>query len=87
VYFEEQWQQETFLNGEAPGLYQDPYGLLNLRAGMTTRDGRAAVELWGSNVLDARYIIDAGNTGLAFFAPTYIPGPPVRLGIRATIRP
>ena len=86
VYFEEEWQQETFLDGEAPGLYQDPYGLLSLRAGLTVWDGRATLELWGSNLLDTRYIIDAGNTGLAFYVPTYIPGPPRLLGARFTAR-
>lgn len=86
VYFEEEWQQETFIEGEAPGLYQDAFGLLNVRAGITTTDGRATVELFGTNLLDADYIIDAGNTGLTFYAPTYIPGPPRLLGLRVTAR-
>ncbi len=86
VYFEEEWQAETFLDGEAPGLYQDPYGLLNLRAGATVMGGRATVEVWGSNLLDTEYIIDAGNTGLVFYAPTYIAGPPRLLGLRVTAR-
>lgn len=86
VYFEEEWQEETFLDGEAPGLYQDPYGLVNLRAGLTAFDGRATVELWGTNLLDADYIIDAGNTGIAFYAPTYIAGPPALFGLRVTAR-
>lgn len=86
VYFEEEWQQESFLDGEAPGLYQDPYGLLNLRAGVTTDDGRATLEIFGTNLLDADYILDAGNTGLVFYAPTYIAGPPRMLGLRVTAR-
>ncbi len=86
VYFEEEWQQESFLDGEAPGLYQDGYGLLNVRAGITTTDGRATVEVYGSNLMDTRYIIDAGNTGLTFYAPTYIAGPPRLLGLRVTAR-
>lgn len=87
VYFEEQWQEETFLDGTAPGLFQEPYGLLNLRAGLSTLDGRATVEAWASNLLDTRYIIDAGNTGLTFYDPTYIAGPPLLFGVsvKATI--
>ncbi len=86
VYFEEHWQEETFLDGQAPGLYQDPYGLLSLRAGLTAFDGQATLELWGSNLLDADYIIDAGNTGLVFYAPTYIAGPPLMVGMEITVR-
>ncbi|MDX1674789.1 MAG: TonB-dependent receptor, partial [Longimicrobiales bacterium] len=86
VYFEEQWQQESFLHGEAPGLYQEPYGLLNLRAGLTALDGATTIELWGTNLLDTRYVIDAGNTGLVFYAPTYIAGPPLLFGLRVTAR-
>lgn len=86
TYFEEEWQEETFLDGTAPGLYQEPYGLLNLRAGLTALDGRATVEVWGVNLLDTQYIIDAGNTGLTFYAPTYIAGPPLLFGVRLTAR-
>ena len=86
VYFEEEWQEETFLDGTAAGLYQDPYGLLDLRAGVTTLDGRATVELWGQNLTDTDYIIDAGNTGLIFYAPTYVAGPPLLFGVRVTAR-
>jgi outer membrane receptor protein involved in Fe transport len=86
VYFEEEWQQESFLEGEAPGLYQDGYGVLRVRAGVTTADGRGTFEVFADNVLDTRYIVDAGNTGLIFYAPTYIPGPPRMLGLRMTAR-
>lgn len=91
VYFEEQWQGEVFLEefrpgGLAPGLYQDGYGLLNLRAGAELMGGRAEVELWADNLLDTQFIIDAGNTGLALYAPTYIPGPPLLFGVRVTGR-
>ena len=86
VYFEEEWQQESFLGGEAPGLYQDPHGLLNVRAGVSTTDGRATVEVFATNLLDTDYIVDAGNTGLTFYAPTYIAGPPRLVGLRVTGR-
>ena len=86
VYFEEEHQEETFGGGLAPGLYQDGYGLLNVRAGADLLDGRASVELWANNLFDEEYIIDAGNTGINFFAPTYIPGPPLLFGIRVTGR-
>lgn len=91
VYFEEQYQGEDFRAPQldrplAAGLYQDPYGLLNLRAGADLLAGRASLELWANNLLDEEYILDAGNTGLAFYAPTFIPGPPLLFGARLTAR-
>ena len=86
VYFEEEHQDETYL-GIAPGLFQDDYGLLNARAGIEVLEGRGSLEAWANNLLDEDYIIDAGNTGLNFFAPTYIAGPPLLFGLRVTVRP
>lgn len=86
VYFEEEHQGETFMDGVAPGLHQDSYGLLNVRAGAEILQGRASLELWTSNALDQRYIIDAGNTGLLFYAPTYIAGPPRLFGVTVSAR-
>jgi outer membrane receptor protein involved in Fe transport len=92
VYFEEAWQDDVLLDelragGVAPGLFQDAFGLLNVRTGAELLGGRASIEVWVNNVLDEEYIIDAGNTGLTFYAPTYIPGPPRMVGIRVTGRP
>lgn len=91
VYFEEDYQGEDFRAATldrslAPGLYQDAYGLLNLRAGAELMAGRASLELWANNLLDQDYIVDAGNTGIAFYAPTFIPGPPLLFGLELTAR-
>jgi len=77
VYFEEENQ---------PGIEQDAYGLLNARLGYNTKNRKYEVALYGSNLLDAQYLIDAGNTGLVFGTPTFIAGAPRFFGIQVRAR-
>lgn len=62
-------------------IADDAASLLNLRFGLIKDDG--AYELTGfvRNALDEEYIIDGGNIGVEFGAPTFIPGPPTLWGI------
>lgn len=55
---------------------QKAYGLLNLRGGVRNPDGRWWLELALKNALDAKYVIDAGNTGDNFGVPSFIAGQP-----------
>ncbi len=64
VYFEDENQ---------PGIEQDGYGLVNLRAGWRFAD-RWEVAVWGNNLADKKYLTDAGNTGILFGIPTVIAG-------------
>lgn len=75
VYFDED-------NGD--DVMQEGYGLLNLRGGIE-RSG-FQLELFMNNVLDKKYIIDAGNTGRNFGIPTYIAGAPRFLGAELSYR-
>ena len=64
----------------APDNIQDElqrgYAIVNLRAGYNFGGGRARVEVWADNLLDKKYIKDAGNTGDALGLPTFIAGQP-----------
>jgi outer membrane receptor protein involved in Fe transport len=71
VYFEDQNQ---------PGIEQDGYGLLNLRAGWRFNE-KWEVGIWGNNLADEEYLTDAGNTGLLFGIPTVIAGPDRSFGV------
>ena len=71
VYFEDQNQ---------PGIEQDSYGLLNLRAGWRFNE-KWEVGIWGNNLADEEYLTDAGNTGLLFGIPTVIAGPDRSFGV------
>jgi outer membrane receptor protein involved in Fe transport len=81
------WKSEVFFEEtNLPEIRQDAYGLLNVQAGLAFADERYEITVWGRNLLDEEYIIDAGNTGGGFGIPTFIAGPPRFLGVRLTAR-
>jgi len=59
---------------------QDGFGVLDIRATWTSVDGQYRVEVFGENVLDEEYLLDAGNTGDAFGIPTFIAAAPATYG-------
>lgn len=62
-----------FEDANQPNLYQPGYGLFGLRAGL--RFGQHwDLSVWGENLANKKYLIDAGNTGLLFGIPTVIAG-------------
>jgi outer membrane receptor protein involved in Fe transport len=69
-----------FEDANTPGLEQDGYGLLDLRAGIEYK--KIILAFWGSNLSEAKYIVSAGNTGSLFGAPTFIPGAPILFGTK-----
>lgn len=66
--------------------FQKSYGLLNARLRFTPGRGNWSVELFGDNLTDEEYVIDAGNTGDSLGLPTFIAGAPRTWGIAVTIR-
>lgn len=77
VYFE-----ETNL----PEISQGAYGIANLRLGVKSADDKWTVALYGQNLFDKEYIIDAGNTGGSFGLPTFIAGTPRFLGVEVSVK-
>lgn len=69
-----------------PLISQDAVTLVNLRAGLSFRDDRIKVSAYVRNVTNARYLLDAGNTGGAFGYPTFIPAEPRFYGLQVTGR-
>ena len=63
-------------------LEQDAYGLLNLNLALRMKDPNLSLSLFASNVLNQEYIIGAGNTGMMFNVPTYVPGAPRMIGAK-----
>ncbi|GAW40977.1 Colicin I receptor precursor [Brevundimonas sp. SH203] len=61
--------------------YQDAYGLLNLRIRYAPDGAHWGVEAFGENILDEKYIKDAGNTGDGLGMPTFIAGRPAAYGL------
>ena len=77
VFFEEENQ---------PGIEQKAFGLLNTRLGIHLANRKYEIALYGSNLLDEQFLIDAGNSGLAFGIPTFISGPPRFFGCQFSLR-
>lgn len=67
VYFEE---------SNEPELTQDAFGLLNFTAGYRFKPGKVYYEIgaFGKNILDEKYVVDAGNSGRMIGFPTYVGG-------------
>lgn len=73
-----------FEDANTPGLEQDGYGLMNIKAGIEYKNINLA--FYGSNLSGEKYIISAGNTGSLFGYPTQIPGAPRMFGAKIRLR-
>ncbi len=63
---------------------QKGFALVSARVGYTFNGGQFRVEGFVENVLDKKYIKDAGNTGDALGMATFIPGEPRTYGVQLT---
>ena len=73
------WQSHVFTdndNDRFVGVRQDSYGLLRARVRYDDPSERYFAEIYGNNIADQEYLIDAGNTGAGFGLPTFIAGAP-----------
>lgn len=76
------WKSAVYFEDDNnPAYYQKAYGLLDLRLGVRFDHGTWDVGLWGRNLTNQKYLMDAGNTGATFGVPTYIPGAPRTFGV------
>ncbi|MCC5919093.1 MAG: TonB-dependent receptor [Cyclobacteriaceae bacterium] len=81
------WKSDVFFEEEnQAGIEQAAFGLLNLRMGVSLLENRVELAIYGSNLLDEQFLIDAGNTGQNFLTPTFIAGPPRFFGFQVTGR-
>ncbi len=79
------WRSHVYFEDDnTPGIEQDGYALVNLRLGVQLAEGRWDIALYGNNLADKDYLIDAGNTGRLFGTPTFIQGLPRTYGITVT---
>lgn len=82
------WKSSVFFEDDNdPALTQGAYGLLNFTAGV--RFGKKKINydlsVYGKNVLNEEYLIDAGNTGNTIGFPTYIAGSPSQFGVQVRL--
>ena len=72
-----------FEDNNDPELVQDTHGLLNLNLAFRFHNQGLNVSFFANNVTNENTIISAGNTGLMFGLPTFVPGLPRTFGARA----
>jgi iron complex outermembrane recepter protein len=79
------WQSHFwFTEANTPGLEQPAYGILNIDFGIELDEPNLAIHIYGTNLLEENYIASAGHRGGQFGMPTFVPGAPRMLGVRAT---
>lgn len=61
---------------------QDAYGLLDARIGIEIPKNNVQFSFFMNNILNEKYLIDAGNTGRNFGIPTFIAGAPRMWGVQ-----
>ena len=66
--------------------FQNGYVLVNARLGYEAPGGAWRIEAFAENLLDRKYINDAGNTGDSLGLPTFIAGAPRTYGVAASFR-
>jgi iron complex outermembrane recepter protein len=74
--------EHYFEDDNNPELYQPGFALVNTALQYTTMNKRYGGRLNFSNLFNNRYLIDAGNAGLIFGIPTFVPGPPRFFGMQ-----
>jgi len=74
-----------FNNDNLSTEQQEAFGLLDLRAGIESPDGKYRFEIYGENVLDEEWNRDIGNAGKLFGVPTAIRANPAFYGARLRV--
>lgn len=67
-------------------ISQDAVTLVNVRGGVSFGEGRYEVAAYARNLLNEKYLLDAGNTGGSFGYPTFIPAEPRLYGVQLTAK-
>ena len=78
------WKSKVFFEeSNEPELTQGAFGLLNFTAGYRMQPGKVYYEIgaFGKNVLDEKYVVDAGNSGRQIGFPTYVGGTRSVIGV------
>jgi outer membrane receptor protein involved in Fe transport len=79
------WQSHFwFTEANTPGLEQSAYGIFNINFGLEIADPDLVLSIYGTNLLEEKYIASAGHWGGQFGMPTMVPGPPRMLGAKIT---
>jgi iron complex outermembrane recepter protein len=79
-------EQDNLIADTKLDEFQKPYGLLNLRLTWQPEGRPWSISAYASNVLDQKYIKDAGNSGDNLGIPTFIAGEPRFFGMSISLK-
>lgn len=82
------WKSKVYFeDSNEPELTQGSYGLANFSLGWRYQPSNVyyEVSVFGKNVFDEKYIIDAGNSGRQIGFPTYIAGTRALFGVQLKV--
>ncbi|MBQ3657383.1 MAG: TonB-dependent receptor [Bacteroidales bacterium] len=90
IYFRPNYTSKDdmyFEDSNLPYLLQEEYGVLNMNMGIMFNHKRMSYDfcLWGKNITNTEYIIDAGNAGQTIGFPTFVAGAPANFGVKLTV--
>lgn len=81
------WQSHFwFTEANTPGIEQSAYGIFNINFGLEMADPDLVLSIYGTNLLEEKYIASAGHWGGQFGMPTFVAGPPRMVGARLTLK-
>lgn len=78
------WKSKVYFDDDNDeDLTQKAFGLLNFTLGYHFAPGKVSYDIsaYGRNVLNEKYIVDAGNSGRNINFPTYVSGAPSVFGV------
>lgn len=73
-----------FTEPNVVGLGQPAHGLLNAQLAVRLQEYNVTLNLYGTNLIDERFISSFGHIGAFVGIPTAVPGPPRMLGAKIT---
>jgi outer membrane receptor protein involved in Fe transport len=79
-------QTTNIMPDAAQDEVQKAYGLMNLKLSYQPDNAPWSISLFANNVLDQKFIKDAGNAGDTFGLPTFIAGEPRMIGASLSVK-
>ena len=91
MYFRPNYSSKSkhyFEDSNKEDISQDAYSIINATLGIKFTKNRMEYDfgLWGKNITDTEYLIDAGNAGEVIGFPTFVAGAPANFGVKVAVK-
>ncbi len=91
LYFRPSYTSKSkhyFEDSNKEDISQDTYSIINASLGIKFTKKRCEYDfgVWGKNITDTEYLIDAGNAGEVIGFPTFVAGAPANFGVKMAVK-